>query len=168
LISDVQQKTTKKGDRFALLKLEDEAGSVKCVLWPETFRKYSALAQNELPAFVSGRLELSEDSPPSVVVDQLQSLDEIARNRELVVLRVPPPDNPDQFFDSILHLLNTNPGNCDVALEVVIDGDKLVRVRTSSALRIERTAALNSALEKAGCSIRTERVATTASDNGQL
>jgi DNA polymerase III subunit alpha len=167
LIGDVQLKTTKKGDRFALLRLEDEGGATKCVLWPETFRKYSTLVQNELPALVNGRLELSEDSPPSVVVDQVQSLDEIARNREMVIVRVPSPENPEEFFDSILHLLNTNPGNCDVALEVVIDGDKLVRVKTNSALRVDRTAALGSALEKAGCTIRTEKVSVKGSDNGR-
>ena len=167
LISDVQFKTTKKGDRFALLKLEDEGGSIKCVLWPETFRKYSALVQNELPALISGRLELAEDSPPSVVVDQVQSLDEVARNRELVVLRLPSPEDPEDFFDSILHLLNTNPGNCDVALEVVVDGDKLVRVKTNSAIRVERSAMLSAALEKAGCTIRTERVGSNGSDNGR-
>jgi DNA polymerase-3 subunit alpha len=167
LIGDVQYKTTKKGDRFALLKLEDEGGSIKCVIWPETFRKYSALVQNELPALVSGRLELSEDSPPSVVVDQIQSLDEVARNKEVVVLRLPEPEDPEVFFDSILHLLNTNPGNCDVALEVVVDGDKLVRVKTNAAIRVERSAALSAALEKEGCTIRSERVVPNGSDNGR-
>jgi DNA polymerase-3 subunit alpha len=167
LISDVQYKTTKKGDRFALLKLEDEGGSTKCVIWPETFRKYSALVQNELPALISGRLELSEDGPPSVIVDQVQSLDEVARNREMVVLRLPTPDEPELFFDSILHLLNTNPGNCDVALEVVVDGDKLVRVKTNAAIKVERSAALSAALEKEGCTIRTERIMANGSDNGR-
>jgi DNA polymerase-3 subunit alpha len=167
LIGDVQYKTTKKGDRFALLKLEDEGGSIKCVIWPETFRKYSALVQNELPALVSGRLELSEDSPPSVVVDQIQSLDEVARNKEVVVLRLPEPEDPEVFFDSILHLLNTNPGNCDVALELVVDGDKLVRVKTNAAIRVERSAVLSAALEKEGCTIRSERVVPNGSDNGR-
>ena len=35
IIGDLQPRTTKKGDRFALLRLEDEAGGTKCVLWPE-------------------------------------------------------------------------------------------------------------------------------------
>ncbi|MGH9881890.1 MAG: OB-fold nucleic acid binding domain-containing protein, partial [Pyrinomonadaceae bacterium] len=157
LISDLQLKTTKKGDRFALLRLQDEAGETKCVVWPESFRKYSGLLQNELPALISGRLELSEDNPPTVIVDQVQSLDEILRNRELIVLRMPATEDPASFFDSILHLLNTHPGNCDVALEVIIDSDKLVRLKTNAALRIERNVLLNSALEKAGCSIRVEK-----------
>jgi DNA polymerase-3 subunit alpha len=32
LIKDLQLRTTKKGDRFAIFQLEDQAGSVKCVL----------------------------------------------------------------------------------------------------------------------------------------
>jgi DNA polymerase-3 subunit alpha len=165
LIADLQPKTTKEGDRFALLRLQDESGDTKCVVWPEAYRKYSVLLQNELPALVTGRLELSEDNPPTVIVDQIQNLDEILKNRELVVLRLPSTDDPAGFFDSILHLLNTHPGNCDVALEVVIDSDKLVRLKTNAALRIERNAHLNSALEKAGCSIRIER-AELASSKG--
>ena len=39
LIKDFQLRTTKKGDRFALFQLEDHAGAVKCVAWPEPFRK---------------------------------------------------------------------------------------------------------------------------------
>lgn len=162
LISDLQLKTTKKGDRFALLRLADEAGETKCVLWPETYRKYSALAQNELAALISGRLELSEDNPPNVIVDQVQSLDEILKHRELVVLRMPQTEDPEGFFDSILHLLNTHPGNCDVALEVMIDAETIVTMKTNAALRVERNAALSSALEQAGCSIRVEKVPASA------
>jgi DNA polymerase-3 subunit alpha len=88
IISDLQPKTTKKGDRFALLRLEDEAGGIKCVLWPETYRKYSALVKNELPVLISGRLELGEDNPPSIIVDQLQALDDMVKAKELVVLLV--------------------------------------------------------------------------------
>ena len=82
IINDLQPRTTKKGDRFALLRLEDEAGGTKCVLWPETYRKYSAMLQNESPILVTGRLELSEDNPPTLIADQVQSLDDILRNRD--------------------------------------------------------------------------------------
>jgi DNA polymerase-3 subunit alpha len=157
MIADLQLRTTKKGDRFALLRLADELGETKCVLWPECYRKYSTLLQNELPALITGRLELSEDNPPNIIVDQVQSLDEILRNREMIVLRMMAPQDPAEYFDSILHLLNTHPGNCDVALELMLDADMLVRMKTNAALRVERTASLSAALEKAGCSIRVEK-----------
>jgi DNA polymerase-3 subunit alpha len=162
IISDLQPRTTKKGDRFALLRLEDEAGGTKCVLWPETYRKYSAMLQNESPVLVTGRLELSEDNPPTVIADQVQSLDDILKNRELVVFHVPVTDDQQGLFDSILHLINTHPGSCDVTLETVIDADTLVRVKVNSALRVARTAKLEYALKQLGCTVRIETVAETA------
>jgi DNA polymerase-3 subunit alpha len=161
IINDLQSRTTKKGDRFALLRLEDEAGSTKCVVWPETYRKYSQLLQNESPALVTGRLELSEDNPPTLIADQVQSLDDIIKNRELVVFKVPVTEDQEGLFDSILHLINTHPGSCDVTLETVIDSGTVVRVKVNSALRVTRSAKLESALKQLGCTVRVESVAET-------
>jgi DNA polymerase-3 subunit alpha len=162
IINDLQSRTTKKGDRFALLRLEDEAGGTKCVLWPETYRKYSALVKNELPVLISGRLELSEDNPPSIIVDQVQSLDELVKAKELVVLRVPAaPGDPAELFDNILHLINTNAGNCDVVLETAVDQDVVVRVKVSSTLRVERSEKFETAVRKMGCVLKIEKMALT-------
>jgi DNA polymerase-3 subunit alpha len=158
IISDLQPKTTRKGDRFALLRLEDETGGTKCVLWPDTYRKYSSLLKNELPVMVTGRLELGEDNPPSVIVEQLQSLDEILKAKELVVLRVPAADDPADLFDSILHVISTHSGSCEVVLETAVEVDLLVRVKVNSSLRVERSERLETALRKVGCGLRIERV----------
>lgn len=159
IINDLQPKTTRKGDRFALLRLEDEAGGTKCVLWPEIYRKYSPLLKNELPILVSGRLELSEDNPPSIIVDQVQGLDEILKAKELVILRVPQAPDPAQLFDSILHVINTHAGNCEVMLETSVDKDLLVRVKVSSTLRVERSEKFETAVRKMGCVLKVERMA---------
>jgi DNA polymerase-3 subunit alpha len=159
IVNDLQPKTTKKGDRFALLRLEDEAGGTKCVLWPETYRKYSALVKNELPVLVSGRLELSEDNPPSIIVDQVQSLDDLSKGKELVVLRVPQSSDAAELFDSILHLINTNAGNCDVMLETAVESDLVVRVKVSSTLRVERSEEFETAVRKIGCMMKVEKIA---------
>jgi DNA polymerase-3 subunit alpha len=158
IIGDLQPKTTKKGDRFALLRLEDEAGGTKCVLWPETYRKYSQLVKNELPVLVTGRLELAEDNPPSIIVDQIQSLDEMWKAKELVVLRVPPAPDPAELFDGILHLINSHAGNCDIMLETAVD-DLVVRVKVSSTLRVERSEKFEAAARKMGCVLKVERMA---------
>ena len=156
IISDLQPRTTKKGDRFALLRLEDEGGSTKCVLWPEVFRKHSGLLENELAVLISGRLELSEDSPTTIVVDQVQHLDAILKNREIVILRLPSSEDPAGLFDMVLHVVNSHPGNCDIALEYVIDNNTLVRVKVNPALRVDRSVSLLSACKELGCVLRTE------------
>ncbi|HEU0251607.1 MAG TPA: DNA polymerase III subunit alpha, partial [Pyrinomonadaceae bacterium] len=156
IISDLQIKTTKKGDRFALLRLEDEAGSTKCVLWPEVYRKYAAVTQNELPAIVIGRLELSEDNPPTIIVDQVQSIDERAKGNEYLVLRAPQQDDVSTLCDSILTVLNANPGDCEVALEAAIGEGTVVRIKPNNSLRVKRSGQLEQSLKELGCSVSVE------------
>jgi DNA polymerase-3 subunit alpha len=156
IVSDLQLRTTKKGDKFALFRLEDEAGSTKCVLWPEVYRKHSALMQNELPVIVIGRLELSEDNPPTIIVDQMQSIDAASRNNEFLVLRTPQHEDFPTLCDSILSLLSANPGDCEVAMEALIEEGAVVRIKPNNALRVRRSAELEQALKELGCSVSFE------------
>jgi DNA polymerase-3 subunit alpha len=163
IISDVQARTTKKGDKFALLRLEDEAGGTKCVLWPEVYRKHSALLQNDLPVVIIGRLELSEDNPPTIIVDQVKSIDAAANISEFLVLRAPQAEDFLTVCDSILDVLNAHPGDCDVTLETVTDNGSVVRVKANNALRVKRSNELEEALKKLGCRVSVE---TTTNGNG--
>jgi DNA polymerase-3 subunit alpha len=156
IISDLQLRTTKKGDKFALFRLEDEAGSTKCVLWPEVYRKHSTLAQNELPVIVIGRLELSEDNPPTIIVDQVQTFDAAARVNEYLVLRTPKHDDLSTLCDSILTLLSSNPGDCEVAVEALIDDGTVVRIKPNNTLRVKRSGELEESLKGLGCRISVE------------
>jgi DNA polymerase-3 subunit alpha len=163
IIAELQLRTTKKGDKFALLRLEDEAGGTKCVLWPEVYRKHSALLQNDLPVVIIGRLELSEDNPPTIIVDQVQSIDAASRVNEFLVLRTPAADDFPTVCDSILELLSANPGECDVAIEALTDNGTIVRIKANNALRVKRSNELEEALKKLGCTVSIE---TTANGNG--
>ena len=158
IITDLQTRTTKKGDKFALLRLEDEAGGTKCVLWPEVYRKHSALLQNDTPAMITGRLELSEDNPPTIIVDQVQNLDAASRTNEFVVLRAPRQDDLSDLFDAVLSLLSSHPGDCDVALEALTNDGTLVRIKANPALRVKRSDELEKALAKLGCKVSIEKI----------
>jgi DNA polymerase-3 subunit alpha len=157
IISDVQLRTTKKGDKFALLRLEDEAGGTKCVLWPEVYRKHSALLQSDLPAVIVGRLELSEDNPPTIIVDQVQSMDASARQNEFMVLRPAQEEDVSMLYDSILSVLSTNPGDTEVTIETKTGNGLVVRIQANNALRVRRSNELEEALKKIGCAISFEK-----------
>jgi len=157
IIADLQLRTTKKGDKFALLRLEDEVGGTKCVLWPEVYRKHGQSLQNEMPVVITGRLELSEDSPPTIIVDQVQTIEAVSRTSEFVVLRTPVQTDYAELFDSILHVLSAHPGDCDVAIEAIVEGNTLVRIKTNPALRVKRSTQLDQALTELGCQLTIER-----------
>src|SRR4030095_14403210 len=125
-------------------------------IWPEVYRKHSTLAQNELPVVVIGRLELSEDNPATIIVDQVQSIDATVRNNEFIVLRTPQHDDFSTLCDSILTLLSANPGDCEVAIETLIENGTVVRVKPNNALRVRRSGELEQALKDLGCGITIE------------
>jgi DNA polymerase III subunit alpha len=157
IIADLQLRTTKKGDKFALLRLEDELGGTKCVLWPEVYRKNAAALQTDGAAVITGRLELSEDSPPTIIVDQVQSMDAVSKSNEFMVLRAPAERDPAALFDSILSVLSAHPGDCEIAIETVLEDRTLVRIRPNSALKVRRGPELDQALRDLGCVVKFER-----------
>src|SRR5205809_4387982 len=71
LVRELQLKTTKKGDRFAIFRLEDQAGSVKCVLWPEPYRRNSTILVEEATILVSGRAENSDEGTATLIADKI-------------------------------------------------------------------------------------------------
>jgi len=160
VMGDLQIRTTKKGDKFALLRLEDEAGGTKCVLWPEVYRKHSTVLKNDAPAIIKGRLELSEDNPPTIIVDQVQSMDAASESTEFVILKVPQVEDYSSLFESVLSLLSSHPGDCDITLEAEVEGGTLVRVKANPALRIRRSGELEEKLKSLGCQVGIERIAT--------
>jgi len=161
IISELQTRTTKKGDKFALLRLEDDLGGTKCVLWPEVYRKHSTLLQSDLAVIITGRLELSDDGPATIIADQVQSLDAAAKSGEYVVLRTPAHDDYATLFDSILSLLSSNPGDCDVTVEALVDPATIVRVKANPALKVKRSEQLELALKNLGCSVTFEKIQST-------
>jgi hypothetical protein len=120
--------------------------------------------QNELPVIVTGRLELSEDNPPTIIVDQVQSIEGAVRSNEFLVLRAPQHDDFSTLCDSILTVLNANPGDCEVALEALIDGGTVVRIKPNGALKVRRSGELEQSLKELGCAVTFE----TANGNGRV
>lgn len=110
---------------------------------------------------IIGRLELSEDNPPTIIVDQVQSIDAASRNGEFLVLRTPQGEDFPTLCDEILGLLSSNPGDCDVTFETLTDNGTIVRVRANQALRVKRSSELEEALKKLGCSVSVENPANS-------
>jgi DNA polymerase-3 subunit alpha len=153
LVSGVQLRTTKKGDRFAIFYLEDQAGSVKCVLWPEPFRRHAALVRDEAILVAGGRLEVSDESAVSVVIDNITELDEaIQQKASELIIRVTQNIAEPEAFDEILKVLESAKGECEVFLEIVCD-NSIVRVRTHPSLKVQGSSELEAALQKLGCEV---------------
>jgi DNA polymerase III subunit alpha len=166
LITGLQLRTTKKGDRFAIFQLEDQAGSVKCVLWPEPYRKHNALIADEATVLVNGRTEISDEGTVTVFAETVMELTQAVQRkaRELVIL-LPQAADYVQLCESVKNLLEETKGECDVFVELMSDGS-LVRMRAHPSLKVQGGTEIEAGLRKLGCEVRWEGFASVRAAAG--
>lgn len=159
IVTTLQVRTTKKGSRFALLRLEDQGGGIKCVLWPETFSKYEATVQNDVAVLMTGRLEVTDDGQISLIADEVARLEDILqRKARSVTIRLPAASDPKPLLERLFNLLDANRGDCEVFVEMNLEDGVLVRARPHGALRIKGSIELESSLQSYGCQVEWRNV----------
>ena len=62
VIEDISMKRTKRGERMAIISLEDQTGSAEVILFPDVFNNYSQFLIGDEPLLITGITELSDNS----------------------------------------------------------------------------------------------------------
>jgi DNA polymerase-3 subunit alpha len=60
IIAGLKQKVTKKGDKMAILNLEDLTGTVETIVFPDLYASSTHLLLTDTPLIVAGQLDKSE------------------------------------------------------------------------------------------------------------
>jgi len=153
LITDLQLRTTKKGSRFAILRLEDQGGAVKCVLWPESFNKNESRLKDNAAVLITGKAEITEDAAATVFAEDVLALDEaIQRRARELVIRLPATDDASVLCENISAVLERSKGDCEVFVEMTLEGG-LVLIRAHPSLKVQGSVELEQALRDLGCEI---------------
>lgn len=148
LVIEMAIKTTKKGDRFAMFRLEDQFGAVKIVCWPETFNRYKDAIREDQVILVTGKLELADDGSATVYAQEIQPLESArARAAKLIVLKLDELSATRENLSALHELLCTNPGNTPVVLDLAGSDGLQVRLRPNQFLRVQVSQDLVSQLE---------------------
>jgi DNA polymerase-3 subunit alpha len=84
LMTQIKLITTKKGDRMAVVTLEDLSGSCEAVAFPNTFAQVGDVLIPEQPLVLWGRLE-QRDEKMQLVLEDVQ----LAQRMEILHLRLP-------------------------------------------------------------------------------
>jgi DNA polymerase-3 subunit alpha len=147
LVIDLAVKTTKKGDRFAMFRLEDQFGAVRIICWPEQFGKYRSLIQNDAAILVKGRLELSDEGAVTIVATEVQQLESArARLARRVVLIMPETTISEERLENLNEVFNRLQGEVPVLFEVLTAEGNCIYIRPNQFLRVSSSQHLTEAL----------------------
>jgi DNA polymerase-3 subunit alpha len=148
IVIDLAVRTTKKGDRFALFRLEDQFSSIKIVCWPEQFTKYKALIENDRALLVKGRLEVADDGAATIITQEIQPLEGArAYAANALTLRLAETSLTAERLTALSHLFNLYAGHSLVTLELRLANQQTVKIRPHQFLRVKISPDLEAAIK---------------------
>jgi DNA polymerase-3 subunit alpha len=149
IVIDATIRLTKKGDRFALFRLEDQFGSVKIVCWPEAFNKYKTLIQADCAVLVKGRLELSDDGNASIIAQEIHPLEGArARSARSMIIQLPTQSITDSRLSHLEQAGSRDDSGLPVSFEVSTTDHLKVVIRPNHFFRLKNTQSLTSEIEQ--------------------
>jgi DNA polymerase-3 subunit alpha len=149
IVSGLRPLKTKKGDRMAVFMLDDIAGNVEVVVFPETFAKHAALIEADAMLLVRGKFEKDDESARLVATELLPiaALRERTTREVAIHLAVPPHGRPT--FEALAELLARHRGDRKVFLELDVSGhEKPLRVKSEVAQRVKPSERLVTEVEQ--------------------
>ncbi len=144
-------KTSRPGspNRYAMFDLEDRAGVIRCILWPEPCAQYGACIQPEAVVSLTGHIERrAGEEGATLIVSEAVPLEEApARYSRLVCLRVEETRLGTEGLEQLSRLLQRWPGTIPLELVLLLaDGARLRCRCTQTTISLNRQ--LQTELEK--------------------
>ncbi len=154
IVSALQVKHSKKGNRFCIFRLEDRSVGVKCLAWSEVYLKFSDKLKESQLIIINGKVESVEGQEITVILESVRKLSEaISLEAKNVSITVPEKSVNERYIDDLFTILSRNRGGCEVFLNFKIDEQVAVKI-LSQPIRIQGSAILEQELRDKGCQVR--------------
>ena len=111
MVTGLQVRTTKTGKRFALFRLEDLTGQVKCVAWSEEFQRYKDLLADDRIHLFEGVVEWGDRAEPDFIVKRVLTFDDARKELTRgLLLRMNYAEDEDTLrkLDAVKRMLERN------------------------------------------------------------
>jgi DNA polymerase-3 subunit alpha len=154
IVSALQVKHSKKGNRFCIFKLEDQSSGAKCLVWSETYSRHAEILRDDEMLVIEGRIESVDGQDVTIIVSQAQKLADIVPQRSRKVeVKFPANLCDDSYLNELVRIFSGSKGRCEIDLLLELEEKVLVKVR-SQPLRIQGSSRLEEDLKSRGCEVR--------------
>ncbi|WP_167202874.1 DNA polymerase III subunit alpha [Actinomyces respiraculi] len=142
LITSLQRKTTKQGNLWAIVQVEDLGGSVECLFFPATYQTVSTMLAPDTVVTIRGKLN-RRDGQVALYAQELTIPDVSSASRAAVTITLPTNRCTGPLVEKFRTVLEKHPGESPVRLTLTSPGRE-VRTQLDSSLRVEASQAFYS------------------------
>lgn len=153
IVSALQVKHSKKGNRFCIFRLEDQSIGVKCLAWSEVYQKFSdKLKESEL-IIVNGKVESVEGQEITIILESVRKLSEaVSLEAKNISITLPEKNCDERYIDDLFSILSRNRGSCEVFFKFNLQRLMTVKI-LSHPVRIQGSEVLERELKDRGCQV---------------
>jgi DNA polymerase-3 subunit alpha len=127
VISNLRILKSKKGDFYAQATLEDMAGSVDVLVFPEAYRRLAEKLRLEVPVLVRAGVRVEESSNPKLTVSDITPLEEAQpKLPRSLRIRIPLESASTSQIDELHTLCRNRQGEAKLLFDVERSGDFMV------------------------------------------
>jgi DNA polymerase III subunit alpha len=132
IITNLRVLKSKKGDFYAQAALEDLAGSIEMLVFPDAYRKLQDKVKIDVPVLIRGGVRIEEGANPKLTVNDIIPLEEakVPLPRSLRI-RIPLDKAPETIVDDLHLLFSQRKGDAKVLFDVEREGDFMVVMEAS-------------------------------------
>ena len=124
--------------KYAMFDLEDHAGLIRCIVWPEQYAELAELVQPDAILIARGTVDRRPGSEEAnLIVNEMIPLAELAtRYTRGVMIRVREQQHGQKGLEQLYEILRGYPGKCELQLTLCLaDGSQVPC--TCDKLRVE-------------------------------
>jgi DNA polymerase-3 subunit alpha len=142
LVTSVLRKTTKKGDVYAVVSLEDLEGAVDVMIFPRDYQQWATMLIEDSVVLVKGRTKRGRDEAMELTAMEL-TVPDLTRGAASgpVVISMPAVRVTPPVVGQLKDVLATHPGVAEVHLRLQSAGRTIV-MKLDERLRVSPSAAL--------------------------
>jgi DNA polymerase-3 subunit alpha len=118
VVENLKIKRTKRGDRMAVLSMEDLTGSTDVIVFPDVFQAASHLLRGEEALLLTGTVETGESSS-KIIAKEIVSLDTTRqRNVKAIEIRLREMTLTKSMLEDLQDIAFRYPGECKIRFTV--------------------------------------------------
>jgi len=136
-------------NRYANFDLEDQTGSIRCILWPEPFLRYGSLLKQDAKVVIAGTVDRRGDiESVTLIANEIVPMEELPqRCARGLAIRICEARHTLETVDRLARLLAEFPGESPIRVVVeLLDGTRVPM--SCEALRVDITGKLREKLDE--------------------
>ncbi len=127
VVEELKLKRTRRGDKMAVLRVEDLTGSTEVIIFPELFSKTAPLLKGDEPLFISGSAEIGDNSA-KIIAQEIVTLNSIRQAAvRAIEVRLDQEGITLELLEDIRNVVFRFPGKCRLLFKVDgPDGEEII------------------------------------------